>query len=535
MKLPGEANVLPIARPVGGVVRGARDPVAPALANAGANMVGAANQLNRAFEAEQLRVDNSRIEDNHTQLVNFKVDLAQGEDGYQLKKGRDAVTKPLLKDTLSKFDRRVADMEGKLDNDRQKEQFRKRVEIVRGQVTQGVLSHQLREDGVYQKDVLKSTIGAETNSAAMSWNVPNEVNGSILRTTEAARKYAKANGLDEKNVILEATTSVHEAVIENAIDSGQTGYAKAWLKNHRKEIDADVATRLNGMLKTSETLGNSQAHADRIYSPRKEPEAMLSEARKISNPEERRTALSLLKARISEDEYYFKKDQADALDEGLGYLASRQAAGHAPRLTDIPISVMERMNGGGQDAIMRKLSGVKPVKGGPTYYALEQMHAADEQAFAEIDLNQFDGQITTEEKTKFIGYQKDTVTGGKMGDIATTKSMIIKQGIEAAGLDSEKMVDGKNELEYQRRFDAEVLALGRDVTSSDYREIADRLSVEVVKQRPWYWNDIESPAALTKVEGVPDDMVDEMAWAVKQAGVPVTHENIRKLYEFENM
>ena len=533
MKLPGEANVLPIARPVGGVVRGARDPVAPALANAGANMVGAANQLNRAFEAEQLRVDNSRVEDNHTQLVNFKVDLAQGEDGYQLKKGRDAVTKPLLKDTLSKFDRRVADMEGKLDNDRQKEEFRKRVEIVRGQVTQGVLSHQLREDGVYQKDVLKSTIGAETNSAAMSWNVPNEVNGSILRTTEAARKYAKANGLDEKNIILEATTSVHEAVIENAIDSGETEYANQWLKAHRKEIDADVAIRLNGMLKTSETLGNSQAHADRIYSPRKGPEAMLAEARKISNPEERRTALSLLKARISEDEYYFKKDQADALDEGLGYLASRRAAGHAPRLTDIPISVMERMNGAGQDAIMRQLSGVKPVKGGQTYYTLEQMHAADELAFAEVDLNLFDGQITPEEKVKFIGYQKDAVTGGPMGEIARTKSQIIKQGMQAAGLDPKDMDSGDEEIAFQRRIDAEAEALGRDVTATDIRDIVDRLTVEVIRERDYLW-DVKTPAGLTTIEGIPDDLIDDLAMAVKNAGQKVTVENIRLLYEYQN-
>jgi len=534
MKLPGEAETLQGSRAVKKVVEGPKDVWAPAAYRAGKDITWAANNMQAAFEREQARIDKDRVEDSHTQLVNFKIEMASGENGYKTKLGGDAVKTPLLKDSLRTLDEYIKAESKKLDNERQRDMFKAHSDVIRGQITQGVLTHQFNQDKVYQKELLAGTQSAETNSAAMNWNVPGEVDGSLLRIKKRVGDYATANGMPKEAkqaMELEATTDIHAAVITRAINAGQSGYARKWLKDHRDEIDSTTAARLEGTLKTAGNREASQWHADRIWGEGGSASEMTAKARKILDPAKRAGALSLLKARISEEEVFAKKDQADALDESIGIMADAISNGHIPTQNDIPIDMFDRMNGAGQARVLGILSdaaeGVAPVKASPTYYKLEQMHAADEKVFAALNLNDYTGLITPEEKTRFIGYQKDTVTGGPVGDIATTKAMIIKQGIAAAGLDVKKMIDGDEELAYQRRVDAETKALGRDVTAADIREITDRLSIETVKQRPWYWNDIEAPAALADIEDVPDEFVDELAEIVQDLGLDVTHNNIK--------
>lgn len=535
-RLPGESERLPVARASVGVARPFRDPVGPALAGAGSDLFSAGMNLQTSIERERLRIDTAAEEDAFNKFRMQQIELTVGENGFTKQRSGDAVTKPILKNYTEQLDRVSGDIEKNLTSDRQKEGFRRRTEVAKQQFTKDLLIHLDRENTTYQKQTMDATIDTEKNVAALHWNVKGDIDGSIVRAKKSIDGFAETADLDEKAksvLYREATTKIHRAVIERAINEGRSGYAAEWLKQNREEIDSDTARLLQASLKTAGTREASQQQADRIWATGKSPADMTTAARKIRDPEVRQSTLALVKARIAEEDGYQKLDQNNAYDEAQGYLAYEQTQGRVPTLNDIPQTTLERMSGAQQAAILRTLGGVKPVKGGQTYYTLEQMHADDEQAFMDLDLNQFDGQITPEEKVRFIGYQKDTATGGPMGEIARTKSQIIKQGITASGLDIKEMDKGDDEIAFQRRIDAEAEALGRDVTATDLRDIVDRLTIEVIRERDYIW-DVTAPAGMTTVEGVPDDMVDELARAVEAAGQPVTHENIRKLYGFEN-
>jgi len=527
-----------------GIVSGIRDPVAPAMVDSGRRVAGAANELNYAFEQEQRRVDTARVEDTYTKLKNDAIDLTIGDDGYQHKKGGAAVTEPMLNTYLGRLDRAYSALDSKLDNDRQKEEMKSRYELERSQLTKGILSHQLTQNGVYQGEVNKARIETGRNVAAINWNRPSVINAELVRIAAGADEYADSKGFggtDKDSTMvrngmrLEATSQIHEAVIESAINAGKTGYAKEWMKQHGDEIDADTKLRLGKLMETSSTREASQGHADRIWASGGSYGDKTAAARSINDPETRQATLSLVKARIAEDEAYKAKEESDALDDAMGEIAARRAAGHRPTINDVPVTTWEKMSGKGQSALLANITADSPPpKASPAYYALRQMYVADPIGFAtNVDLNQFRGQITPEEIKEFIDLQEDAITGGPAGEIARTKSQIIKQGLGASGLDPKKIDTGEEEIEFQRRIDAEAEVMGRDLKPQDFRDIVDRMSIEVIRERDYIW-DVKSPAGLTTVEGVPDDQVDELAKAVKDAGQPVTHDNIRLLYNHVN-
>ena len=304
-RLPGESASLQGPRAVGRVVQGPRDVGGPAMYRTGRDIVGGANELNAAFEAEQLRIDRTRNEDAHNQLADFTVNQAIGEGGYQTQKGADAVTRPLLKDTLKEFDARVKSQMDGLDNDRQREMFKAHSDAIRARVTSGVLSHQLQEDKVYQGQVNNARVESATNTVSVN---PGELQSELVRVRAGIKEYAETLGLggDDKKtktiraeMLREATTPVHAAAIERAINDGRISAARKLLGDARKagEIDSEVAGKLEAGLKVSSVRADGQAAFDKIRAQYAgDSQGALKAAMAIKNPETRDDATARVRA-----------------------------------------------------------------------------------------------------------------------------------------------------------------------------------------------------------------------------------------------
>jgi hypothetical protein len=347
-RLPGEATTIRISDPRKNLVRGARDPVAPAIAQAGSNIAGASNELHQAFEQEQYRFDMSRTEDAYNQLIQGSIDLSVGEEGYQKQLGGDAINKPLLKDTMDRYEELQSGISGGLDNPRQREEFTKRMEVQKGRMAQGVLSHQQTENRVYRAQLLEATKQTGADEAGMNYDKMGIVDGTLVRWKALVNEDAEINGYagsDEKSQAIrdakymEGTTLIHEAVIENAIMAEKPGYAKAWLKAHRDEIDSKTAKRLDKMVETSSVRAASQGYVDKVWAMGGSNTEKLAMMRKVNNPAEREAALSLAKARISEEASLKNIDEANAKDEAW------KVIGTGGIEADVPIPVIDAMNG----------------------------------------------------------------------------------------------------------------------------------------------------------------------------------------------
>ena len=323
-RLPGESENLQGPRAVKRMVQGPRDIGGPAMYRAGRDIVRGTNELHAAFEAEQLRIDRTRNEDAHNQLSDFTVNQAIGEGGYQTMKGADAVTKPLLKDTLKQFDARVKTQMDGLDNERQREMFKAHSDAIRARVTSGVLSHQLAEDKVYQGQVMKSTIDSASNTVSVH---PGELQSELVRVRAGNKAYAETLGFggnDKKTkmvraeMLTAATTPVHAAAIERAINDGRVVAAKTLLKNARKagEIDAKVADRLEDSLRVADVRAAGQAEFDKIRAKYgNDPAGALKAAMAIKNPEARDNATARVRAWNSDQlrlEAQVDKENADS-------------------------------------------------------------------------------------------------------------------------------------------------------------------------------------------------------------------------------
>lgn len=283
--LPGNPQLV-TPRGGGGIVRGISDPGAVAISNTGARLVGAANRLQHAFDEEQARVDRNIVEDSFNTLRQRQMELEVGEDGYSKIKSGDAVKTPLIKNYSKQLEDSYKDLTGKLTNDRQRQAFRQRYDVAKSQFQKGVLTHVTRENQTYRKQVMDTTVDTEKNFSALRWNLKGEIYASRERAKASVDEFAEVNGLDAKAksvLYRDATTQIHQAVIERAINEGNSDYASKWLKDHRSEIDAGVATSLQATLKTAGDIEASQQAFDRIISGKPDYPTALAAARKTKS------------------------------------------------------------------------------------------------------------------------------------------------------------------------------------------------------------------------------------------------------------
>jgi soluble lytic murein transglycosylase-like protein len=178
--------------PTGGEVAAAE-----AASQVGGMVLGIADKW---WEQEQLRQDRIRAEDATNKLSQSMIDLSIGDDGFSNKKGEAAVTQPLYKDYLSKFDDVSRQLASTLGNERQKDEFNQRYNIARRQFQTQILNHVTRENDVYQTNVAKDTVDTEVRKAGVDAFNPVTAEMSLVRINATIEAEAKRKGLPKETV-----------------------------------------------------------------------------------------------------------------------------------------------------------------------------------------------------------------------------------------------------------------------------------------------------------------------------------------------
>jgi len=350
VKLPGDAQQLPVARSSGIMVQPGQDVLSPAVAKLGKNITSAGENVADVFIAEEKRINKVRTEDAFTQLRNKQIDLTIGqEDGFKNLKSGDAVKTPVLKDWTAKFDGAVQEIAGGLSNDAQKKAFQQRAEVAKSQFTQDILQHQYTQNGVYQTQVMDSTVEAEKNAAAMHWNSPTDAMASLERVKRAVDDYAAANGLTGKvkeAELQKRESQVHLQVITEAMDNGNPEYADLWFKTHRKGMTADAAVKAEKLMKENGTRLKAQNAVDSIMTNNWPEEKAVEHARSKYKGEERDDIIKRIKDRYSEANQLITQQHKQAQDNAWKIVVQPNST-----LDSIPPSLWSSMTGEGQKQI----------------------------------------------------------------------------------------------------------------------------------------------------------------------------------------
>jgi hypothetical protein len=178
------------------------------------------------------------------------------------------------------------------------------------------------------------------------------------------------------------------------------------------------------------------------------------------------------------------------------------------------------------------------------------------------------GKLGDSEFKELSGLQREIRESGSEGStelpFVRTRRNIVDQAIGGLGhdpnADEEDTDEGKTVRAFRRRVDQELTRIqqseGRKPTKGEVQEVTDRLTTEIVEGEakltgeggflgglgdalevtvgyvPFVGGGSRGRAFETEIQGVPNEMVDELAYGVKQAGMEVTPENIRKLYNY---
>ncbi len=536
MKLPDTQGQRPTPRFGGGA---AQVPELNAANRATSQLGQSIAGLGEVLAKKKVENDRFQVEDATTRLQQRSLDLSKGEDGFTRVKSGDVGDK-FHSDYMGRFDAAKTDIENTLGNDEQKEMFSRRSAISRIGYGEGLINHVTRERDVFNGQVYTGGISSELDIASTEYDNENVVKSSILRTEKLTEAEADRRGLKgniRKQLLKENKSNIHVSVIKQAVDDGNYQYAKDWFKKNQKSILGDQQDDVKRLLRKSGIKEGSQEAVD-DYSARGLSESQArKEARKLDS-ELRDATLSRIESRYAEVSQDLDKDQKKNGEFAWSIYADTGIGDGSPeeRLDAIPISVLDAMDGKDREALQNRAkqdaAGVKTASGGRDYYFLKLLARDNPNEFQKANALSYD--LSDGDRKEIIKLQ----TNEKEQVISRNKTQIMKQGAIDAGVSKKEVKQGFGDdvLVYFKRFDEELAAMqestGREPSKKDMSEIADRLSIEVIRDPGAWFFSGGRPAIEAKVDGVPPEMVDDLAMAIQKAGQPVTDENIRALYRY---
>ena len=252
----------------------------------GASLERGAEEIFRAQQIEEDRINTLRAEEAANKLRERRLDLTYGEEtGFANVKGADAVSRPIFKEWGKRFEDATAEISAGLSNDEQRTRYAQRAAVTRLQYQEEMLRHLAREGDVYAKEVYDGRIATSQKAATAAWESPNDIRSELVNIADAVNARAERyNWAPEyrKAVIQEEVSKVHAAVVTQAIASGAHEYAQAWYDKNRADIDVNTARQLARAVEDGTQKQLSAGYRNEFIAQRDSPTALTSLSKRVS-------------------------------------------------------------------------------------------------------------------------------------------------------------------------------------------------------------------------------------------------------------
>lgn len=518
--------------------------VGQSLRNLGAGLMSAGEDLYGVYQKEKQKQDRIAAEGALNDLRTKQDELTIGEKGFVTIKGKNALDNKWQKDYTQQFDDYQGVLADGLQNDEQRQLFNERANVARVQYNENMLRHRMQETEKHADEVFGSTVNLEVDAAAKSWRDDPSMEVSKLRVKNAINEQGERKGWDDAikaDHYKKTTTAIYTTAIQQAVDNHDLDRAKAMYYSHKAdEIDPQVYGKIEDLIKAGDVRLGSQKLADEITSDPKitTMQQAIEVAKKKSSGEELDATVSRIK------DYFGTKDASAQLVQKQAGDSAWAIYSETKDFDKIPISILRAMDGRQREelrAYAEKIKAGVGIKTDPlTYYQLRKLYASDNGKFRSINMMTYQPKLSESDFQEMVKLQTDD----KGVQVFQSKENIFKQALGTMNLDPKEEFknsnDGKKIREFSDRIDSEIIQFnkvnGRYPTLKEMNEIIDRQTINVVKEKyrilgiPIPFTGDETPAARAKVEGVPDDMVDDIAEAIVKSGGNPTVEEIQKQY-----
>lgn len=487
----------------------------------------ATGNFGQTFDRIQDQNDRTRAEESYNRLLEKRLNLTQGENGFLSKRSGDAVKGDLINDYETQFNAAVEEEAKGLDSPRQQKYFSDRANIARLQYKQDLIRHTTAQQKVYSQEVYASTLDIERRNAIQRFLDPVAVETSKTRINGVISQRADSEGWPAEKtqqVKFEAISGVNVGLIQQAVNNNDSSMAKKLFDEHKENIDPELYDDIQRIIGVSSRSELIQAIGDDAETRGLRLDEAQAEIRKNYSGDEEKDLIAGIKAR-------YRDTQVAAADNAWNvYIETGD-------INKIPAAVWDRLSGQEKDRLKSKdrasrTGGVPNGRG--DYTSLRRLATEDFNAFKALDLNRY---------TLNDGNHKELVdlqTGEIKLATAQTQQQIMDEMLEFLGgnrkdRDSDASIEAYNQIKLE--LDHAQDEKGRALTKRQMQDVADSLRIQVTRDRARFSplriisETFEEPAGRAEIEGIPQEIITDMAQKLQEIGQPVTEDNIRKAYE----
>ena len=423
--------------------------------------------------------------------------MTDPEQGFMSKKAGDAVSADFMRKYMDDFDRTIEETYSGLQNQRQRDLFRRRADAANTQYRSALRNHVLNETESYNKQVFEGTVKNESATAAANYKDLPSVGLSLENARNSAIAYANRAGLkgDAQIAFINGSmAAVHDAVLSSAIGDNNFPYVKDYLKTFEKggsregELPAARVAQIKQQIETSDVRDQSLKLSIDLVGKglsTKEQRAQVKDmytSGKISAEVYDQTVI-----RINQEETRAKAAEADFNNSMSGQAQEWILTNPGKSVLDMPPRLYNWAKSKGQlDTLNRFADNNGQVRGNSAEFTrLYVMGADDPTAF----IKEFDSrsnELQTElSKTEYnslltrrgsIG--KADLQGQQASKVAASTVKSLRNNLIAAGLDVTPK-EGTPQAEQLANFEAQLIQAievktqeaGRALTLNESRKI----------------------------------------------------------------
>lgn len=499
------------------------------------------------FNEEKKKADNLAVREAYIKAVQLKNKLFwDPQTGAMGKKGRDAFG--VVDEYGKQFDSGMKAIEDGLFNSEQKALFQSQVKLPQTEdLNDHLQKHTYAETQKYDDEVTKSALAVTHDETVKNYQSPQRIANGLLSQEQIILESAKRNGIGPEQYrmqIEEMRSKTHAGVIDSMIADQQDKMAQEYFTAHKDEItDPKETNRIKKLLDDSSYRGESQQLAQDIF--HKSPENLknlMNEVNKISDPR----LQDETRQRI--EHMYSINDKANQDIKEKTFLNAYNTVEGTRNIDAINPNIWSTFNPS-QREILQKLVTKDPTTDLTLYNDLMMMGSNPQtrQKFLDMDLTQHMGNLSKSDFLKLVQFKSGLLKNDDQANKLATGFRTKAQEVDGVATDvlrlnpkSDKDELNKFRVSVEDAVTTEQSKLGRELSPSEVRQIAEKQATEVIVKKPGAWFSGSSrvyelgPEDKIKdvdIEGIPPRTVNQIKQALINQGVPVNENNIVKMYK----
>lgn len=515
----------------------------------------AANILQQEAAKQHASMNIAAVQEAETGLSEWENESLYGDNGFYKLKGKNAAEQSDV--YLSNFDKFVAEREGQLTNEQQKQVFRKNADNRRRDLQRSVMRHEVSEVEAYKQKQHVASIAVSQLAATNNYADEERVIQEVDRQRDSIYAQGNLQGKSAEDIKLEigvAESTTFDSVISKMLADENYDGAESYFNKYEEKLLPEVRNRLKASVNEGQTRSKSQVSTDAIMNEALPEDQALKKAREIEDPEVRDQTVQRLKTRYAEIDAAKAQAQKENMQTSADIIESGAGVDGIPPNIWLNLTAQQRSS---LETRSRQVkSGVEPVT---DWKVFTNLYSMEPSKLAKVNMLDYRSQLSNTHYQSMLSQQESVITAMKNGqrnpDLANTltfkdrtKNVAVSAGILPAGKspskysEDEAMRYGKFQTHAASRIEEFERIKGKKSTGSEQQQILDEMVLETVKiqNESWFGSDQakfpyevladEKGQSYVLYESVPVSSVNSIKNLLTSNGVPITIDRVQRVY-----